>query len=92
MQNSFKLIIIALMLCVSVAGCSEKSRTRAWGGTSTVDLPANKKLMNVTWKDTSLWILTRDMKDGEVAESYTFKEDSSLDQFEGTVYLIEHKQ
>lgn len=91
MQNSFKLLIIALMLCVSVTGCSEKSRTRAWGGESTVNLPKNKKLMNVSWKDSSLWVLTRDMKDGDIAETYTFKEDSSMGQFEGVVYLIEHK-
>ena len=66
---------------------------REVGGTITVNLEPNRKLVNISWKtDNSLWILTRKMKNNEDAEEYEYKEDSSFGIIEGTVKIIEHKQ
>jgi hypothetical protein len=54
-------------------------------------LPNNQKLVNVTWKEGELWYLTRQMKQGEVAETYTFNEKSSFGLIEGTVIITENK-
>lgn len=83
-----KLILIAI-LALGMVGCTENQRARSLGGTSTIALTPNKKLVNLTWKETDLWILTRDRKEGEVPETYEFKEDSSFGVIEGTVIVKE---
>lgn len=66
---------------------------RKLGGTVTVNLENNRKLVNVSWKkDDSLWILTRKMRKDEEAETYEYKEDSTFGVIEGTVVVIEHKE
>ena len=72
-----------------LTGCQYTAKH--FGGDYTIELPAGKKLVNITWKDTELWYLTRDMKEGEEAETYTFQEDSTFDVMEGTVTIIETK-
>ena len=66
--------------------------SRKYGGESTVNLEENRKLMNVTWKNDSLWILTREMRDDEEAESYIYKEDSNFGILEGSIHIIETKR
>lgn len=61
------------------------------GGNVTVDLPEDTKLEEITWKDDSLWYLTRPMRDDEEAEVHTFQQSSNFGIFEGTVTVIEHK-
>lgn len=66
---------------------------RQFGGTITINLENNRKLVNVSWKkDDSLWILTRKMRKDEEAETYEYKEDSTFGVIEGTVVVIEHKE
>ena len=48
--------------------------------------------MNITWKDSDLWYLTKPMTDDDVAETYTFQEDSKMGVLEGTVTVVEHKE
>ena len=65
---------------------------REFGGTITVDLEPNRKLVNISWKsDNSLWILTRKMRANEEPEEYEYKENSSFGVIEGTVKVFEHK-
>lgn len=59
------------------------------GGTTTVELPVDHKLFDVTWKKDNLWYATRPMRADETPETYTFKEDSSFGIFEGTVIFVE---
>lgn len=72
-----------------LTGC--QAVTRSWGGEMTLDLPADQKLMKITWKDDSLWYLTRPMAPDEVAETYTFQESSNTGLLEGTVTINETK-
>lgn len=78
-----------LVLAASLVGCN--SAARNFGGTVTVDVPANQKLMEATWKDNSIWYLTRPMREGEVPETYTFQEDTTFGIMEGTVIFKESK-
>jgi len=61
------------------------------GGNMTINLKPGEKLVNATWKDTSLWILTRKMRPDDVEETYKFKEDSTFGVLEGTVTIYEYK-
>ena len=87
--------ILALLLSVgvlsSLTGCNQML-TRSFGGEMTIDLPKDTKLEMITWKDDdSLWYLTRPMTETDIAESYTFQQQSEFGVFEGTVYIQEYK-
>lgn len=79
------LIAAALLL----AGCTPNESARVYGGTETFSVPTGKKVVNVTWKDTDLWILWRDRRPDEKPEVYEFKEKSTYGVLEGSVKLIE---
>ncbi len=87
MKTIVSLILLSLML---IAGCTEGQRAKQWGGNATSDeMPCGKKVVTVTWKGDDLWILTRELREGEPVEDYTFTEDSSWGILNGTVKLKE---
>lgn len=92
MKKVFKIIALVmvaatLVLCL----CSCQGAARNYGGTMTLELPANEKLVLITWKDDSLWYLTKPMTETDVAETYTFQQSSEWGVFEGTVFVVESK-
>lgn len=54
-----------------------------------VILPKGMKLVNVTYKEDSMWLLYRPMRADETEETYTFTEDSRWGLFEGRVEIKE---
>ena len=87
-----KIILIAMVLCVCLfTGCSGQAYTRDFGGTITIDLPADTKLEMITWKENSLWYLTRPMREDDIAETHTYQQSSEFGVFEGTVIINETK-
>ena len=86
----FKRIIAMALAVMCLTGCH--NTTRSFGGSMELELPANQKLEEITWKDDSLWYLTRPMKEDEEAEIHTFAQDSEWGVFEGTVTIIERKE
>ncbi len=72
------LIILAAVFTIS---CTDNSRARNVGGTETVELPTNRILINATWKETNLWILTKDT----ITNQMYFNEKSSWGVMEGTI-------
>lgn len=84
----FSILALSLLLC----GCTEQSITRGFGGSMELELPANQKLEEITWKNDNLWYLTRPMREDEEAETHVFQESSPLGVFEGTVTVIEKKE
>lgn len=89
MKKKLALLLVVVAAAVMSTGCTEQERAKSFGGEYTLDLPVNQKLVNVTWKEDTLWYLTREMKPGETADRYEFKADSSYGIFEGTVHIIE---
>ena len=84
-----KAIVIALMAVMLLSGCHGVAR--AFGGELEVTLDPGQKLEEITWKDTTLWYLTRPMRDDEEAETHIFQADSEWGVFEGTVTIIESR-
>jgi len=80
-------LIALLFLC----GCTENQRARGWGGTATIELKSNQKLVTMTWKEDHLWILTRKRHSDESIEEYEFEENSSWGIMQGTV-IVKEKQ
>lgn len=84
-----KTITMLLFALVGLMACTQNERARYFGGTAKADFPCGKKLINVTFKQDSIWMLTRDLKPGEALESYEFNEDSSWGILNGTVKIQE---
>jgi hypothetical protein len=86
-----KKLFLAILMGIMVTSCTENNRVKNWGGEGTINLPKGRKLVNVTWKETEIWYLTRPMDSNDVAESYQFQEESSWGVMEGTYNIIETK-
>lgn len=92
MKKKLSAILTLLVLSLSLCGCTEQYMTKEFGGSMKLELPANQKLEEITWKDDNLWYLTRPMREDEEAEIHTFQASTSWGVFEGTVTVIEKKE
>lgn len=84
------LVIGAILSLGLLAGC-EQGMTRNLGGSMTLELDPDQKLEMITWKDDSLWYLTRPMTDNDVPETHTFQQSSEFGVFEGTITIVEKR-
>jgi hypothetical protein len=67
-----RLRVIFLVCGISfIMGCSTYQNVMR-GGTATEILPAGQKLVTAAWKGQDLWILTRQLHEGEALETYEF--------------------
>jgi len=86
-----KKLLLAIGVIAMLGSCTENSRVKNFGGEGTINLPKGRKLVNVTWKETQVWYLTRPMNSTDVAETYQFQEESSWGVMEGTYNIVETK-
>jgi hypothetical protein len=86
-----KKLFIAFTIIFLLISCTENERVKAFGGDGTINLPKGRKLINITWKESQVWYLTRPMRPDEIAEKYQFQEESSWGMVEGTYAIIEFK-
>jgi len=84
------LVVGTIVLSLALTGCNAGSRH--FGGTINIDLPKNQKLITATWKEDSLWYLTKPMNNNEISETYVFQEDSNFGVLEGKVIFKESKE
>ena len=76
-----RILIIASVAVAFLASCTDNQRARQFGGTETVDIPEGRILVNCTWKQDDLWILTKDTTTGKMY----FNEKSSFGVLEGEI-------
>ena len=89
MKKKILAVVLGLTLCFGMTGC--QSVTKDFGGSTTIELEPNQKLEEITWKDDSLWYLTRPMTDDDIAETHTFQQSSNFGVFEGTVTITDKR-
>lgn len=82
---------VVIVSALVIGGCTPQKAAKSYGGSTTIELPKNMKLEEITWKDDSLWYLMRPMTENDIAETHTFQQSSSFGFFEGTVTIIESK-
>jgi hypothetical protein len=75
------LLILSAVAIITLASCTDNQRARNFGGTETVELPENRILINCTWKQDDLWLLTKDTITGKMY----FNEKSSWGMMEGEI-------
>ena len=87
-----KLIILSLFAVsmVSLISC-DNWKSRKWGGSTTITLPKGEKLIEATWKESSLWYLTEPMDTDYKPKTKTFREDSNFGILVGTVTFVESR-
>lgn len=90
-KKYFVMSVVALALSTALFS-SCQTVTKNWGGDMTINLKPNQKLEEITWKDNSLWYLTRPMTENDIAETHTFQEQTDFGVFEGTVTIVESKK
>lgn len=83
--------LIILLSFVLLISCTQNQRAKQWGGTSRIELQKGQKLINITFKESNLWVLTKPMTEKDSAETYNFQENSSWGIMVGTVIIIETK-
>jgi len=86
-----KIILVCFILGALILTTGCQYTARKLGGTTTEQLPANTKLVNVTWKENSLWLVTRPMRADEQPETYEFKESSIFGIMEGKIVIKESR-
>lgn len=86
-----KKLFLAIGVIAMLGSCTENNRVKNWGGDGTLTLPKGQKLINVTWKESQIWYLTRPMTPQDSCQIYTFHESSSWGVMEGTYTIIEVK-
>lgn len=82
---------VVIVSALVIGGCTPQQAAKSYGGSTTIELPENMKLEEITWKDDSLWYLMRPMTENDIAETHTFQQSSSFGFFEGTVTIVESK-
>jgi hypothetical protein len=87
-----KIIFFAVIISVSffLLSC-DHAISRKYGGSTTIKLPAGEKLIEVTWKDNSIWYLTEPMDNDYKPKTKIFREDSNYGVLEGEVKFIEKR-
>ena len=84
------LIVIVLLMAVVAActtSCTANERARNFGGTEHITLDKGERLVNMTWKQDDLWVLTK--QDSTKPSTYTFREKSSYGVMEGKIVITE---
>jgi hypothetical protein len=84
-----KILIVSVSFIILTAsslifvGCTENSRARHWGGTEKIEIKKNEVLLNATWKESNLWVLTQDT----ITKVNHFREHSSYGIMEGEILM-----
>lgn len=78
-----KKTLLLIATVATLTSCTQNQRTKRWGGTEEIKLKTNEVVLNVTWKETQMWICTKDTITGTVY----FREISNWGVLEGTVIL-----
>lgn len=78
-----KKIILTGILIFSLFSCTENNRARQWGGTEELTLKKDEVLINMTWKESNLWVQTLDTTTG----IQYFREKSSWGWLEGEIII-----
>jgi len=88
---TFALILLLLAIIFLATSC-QNWRVKKAGGSMTIELKANEKLVNATWKDSNLWYLTKPMSKTDSAETSILREKSKHGLLEGQITFIETKK
>lgn len=62
----FLVFMFTFACIIQFSGCSPLDEARYSGGQATIEIPKGEILVEATWKDAQLWVLTKDTLSGEM--------------------------
>lgn len=83
--------VAAVMLALVMLTSCENLITRSFGGSQTIELEKGQRLVEITFKDNNLWILTEPMDSDYVPKTKTFYEESNLGVMQGKITIVEQR-
>lgn len=85
------IIVCVILFSIFIGGCTDNFMTKKYGGSMTINIQPDEKLVNMTWKDSQLWILTekRPVKD-TIKKVYFLNEKSNFGVMEGKITIVEN--
>ncbi len=86
-----KKLILSICALFALTACTENIRTRTFGGTQEIKVPAGQKVMMATWKGNDLFYMTEPMDSAYVPATKTFSESSNWGVIESTVKFVESR-
>lgn len=86
-----KKILFVFLFCLNFVSCTENFLTKECGGEQTITLDKGEKLLEITWKEDDIWLLTEKMDSNYTPKTKVFKEKSSLGFASGKVIIVERK-
>ena len=84
-------IFLSLLTILCLSSCTEQIRTRAFGGSMVIDIPAGYKVTSATWKETELFYFLEPMEESYVPKEKKFVESSSYGILESEVTFKEKR-
>lgn len=78
-----KKLFVCLFFSVLLFSCTDNIKTRHFGGTETVKLEPNEVFVNITWKESDLWVVTKDT----VTNTHYAREKSNYGVWEGKIVI-----
>lgn len=85
-------VAVCLVILTVLIGGWGQIAVKKFGGSMTVNIEPNLNVVNCTWKENQLWILTRvrSTQETQVPQTYKFNEHSTLGILQGEVIIKEH--
>ena len=82
-KNTILVATTFLALLFIFPSCTENQRARKFGGKDEIQLKPNEVLINVTWKESNMWLLTEDT----LTHVKYFRENSNWGVWEGEIVI-----
>lgn len=86
-----KKLILSAFTAMVMTSCTQNMMTRSFGSESEIRLKKGQRLVEMTWKNNDLWILTEPMDSDYKPTTKTFYESSSFGVWEGKITVIESR-
>ncbi len=83
--------LIPVVGFVAMVGCTDNQRTKAFGGSMSVQIPCDQQVFDVTWKGEDLWYATQPAPSGWTPQAKRFTEYSSYGMIQGEVALTDSR-
>ena len=81
--KKLKIILVLLLIITLFTSCTKNERLKYFGGKDELKLKDNEILINITWKNSDMWLLTLDT----TTNIKYFRENSSWGVFEGEIII-----